>query len=316
MANPLVSIIIPVYNGSNYIEEAIQSALNQDYSNLEILVINDGSKDNFLTENIVKKYENKVKYYFKENGGVSSALNFGIKKMKGEYFSWLSHDDLYEKNKISSQISIIEKMEKNIIIMTGSSLMDKNGLYIGKGFNHFRRTQYSAFSVYKKLLNGASINGCSLLISKEALYAVGPFDERLKYIQDWKMWVSLSLMNYNFYKINQDLVKTRIHNQQQTILLKSIREKEIQIFIKELSDYLLHDKIANKRKLIQVIYMASRLGDKLLFNKLFQELNKFKILKLYEKIIIKIYYPIGRLKHLATKLLKSLLNYKRRKSSM
>ena len=98
---PKVSIIIPVYNGENYLAEAIESALAQSYDNLEVIVINDGSKDN--TEKIALSYGKKIKYFHKSNGGVSSALNLGIEKMTGDYFSWLSHDDLYYENKIDKQ---------------------------------------------------------------------------------------------------------------------------------------------------------------------------------------------------------------------
>lgn len=72
---PLVSIIIPVYNGSDYLEEAIESALNQTYKNIEIIVINDGSTDNGATEMIALKYRDQIRYFHKTNGGVSSALN-------------------------------------------------------------------------------------------------------------------------------------------------------------------------------------------------------------------------------------------------
>ena len=91
---PLVSIVIPVYNGSNYLGQAINSALAQTYKNIEILVINDGSTDDGVTERIAKAYGSQIRYYVKENGGVATALNFGIQKMRGEYFSWLSHDDM------------------------------------------------------------------------------------------------------------------------------------------------------------------------------------------------------------------------------
>ena len=97
---PLVSIIIPVYNGADYVAEAIDSALNQTYKNIEIIVVNDGSNDNGKTEKIVLSYGEKIRYFSKENGGVSSALNIGIANMKGEYFSWLSHDDMYLPSKI------------------------------------------------------------------------------------------------------------------------------------------------------------------------------------------------------------------------
>ena len=98
MKKPKVSIIIPVYNGEDYLEEAIKSALNQTYKNLEIIVVDDGSKDK--TGKICEKYINKIKYLKKENGGVATALNLAIENMTGEYFSWLSHDNLYYKNKI------------------------------------------------------------------------------------------------------------------------------------------------------------------------------------------------------------------------
>lgn len=99
--NPLVSIVIPVYNGANYMREAIDSAINQTYDNIEIIVVNDGSTDNGETERIALSYGDKIKYYKKENGGCASALNYGISKMQGEWFSWLSHDDVYYPEKYS-----------------------------------------------------------------------------------------------------------------------------------------------------------------------------------------------------------------------
>ena len=81
--SPLVSIVIPVYNGSNYLAEAIDSALAQTYPNIEILVINDGSKDDGATKNLALSYGDKIRYFEKENGEVATALNFGIEKLNG-----------------------------------------------------------------------------------------------------------------------------------------------------------------------------------------------------------------------------------------
>ena len=78
--------------------EAIDSALSQIYKNIEVIVVNDGSKDN--AEEIALSYGDKIRYLKKENGGGLSALNFGIWEMKGEYFSWLSHDNKYDCHKI------------------------------------------------------------------------------------------------------------------------------------------------------------------------------------------------------------------------
>ena len=108
---PKVTIIIPVYNGSNFLAQAIDAALAQTYKNCEILVINDGSKDDGASEKIALSYGDKIKYFCKENGGVSSVLNFAFTKMEGEWFSWLSHDDLYLPEKIEKQIAFINKLK-------------------------------------------------------------------------------------------------------------------------------------------------------------------------------------------------------------
>ena len=79
--------------------EAIDSALAQTYDNVEVIVVNDGSSDDGKTAEIAKSYRDNIKYVEKENGGVASALNRGIEEMQGDFFSWLSHDDVYEPDK-------------------------------------------------------------------------------------------------------------------------------------------------------------------------------------------------------------------------
>ena len=135
---PKVTIIIPVYNGSNYLAQAIEAALAQTYLNCEIIVVNDGSKDDGASEKIALSYGNKIRYYLKENGGVSSALNFSLEKMTGEWFSWLSHDDLYYPNKIEKQVAFInELLEKDktldlskTVIHCVTESIDKDGKVI------------------------------------------------------------------------------------------------------------------------------------------------------------------------------------------
>ena len=127
--NPKVSIVIPVYNGSNYLREAIDSALAQTYKNIEVIVINDGSNDNGKTDKICKSYGKRIRYFKKENGGVSSALNMGIEKMEGEYFSWLSHDDVYLPRKIETQIKFLasnQLQSEKVILFANYELIDKD----------------------------------------------------------------------------------------------------------------------------------------------------------------------------------------------
>lgn len=205
-----VSIIIPVYNGEKYIKFAIQSALDQTYKNIEIIVVNDGSYDN--TEKICKSFGSKICYYKKNNGGVSSALNFGISKMKGNYFSWLSHDDLYNINKIDKQINYIKKNNlHDMILYSDYELINESG-------NHISNIVFDKQIINKKpeytLLRGF-VNGITMLIPKKAFEVIGVFDENRKCSQDYDLWRKM-IQTYKFVHMPEILVKTRIHSDQDT----------------------------------------------------------------------------------------------------
>ena len=211
---PLVSIVIPVYKGENYLAEAIDSALAQTYKNIEIVVVNDGSPDDGATERVALSYGDKIRYICQKNGGVSAALNTGIREMKGEYFSWLSHDDLYEPTKIEKQVSMIQS--ENDIILCSGSLVDENKNPIP----HHVKTldgRRSNLDIFGAFLHGYALNGLGFLIPKSVFDEVGTFDESMRYLQDLDMW--LRVLMYNKYTIvcQKDLlVITRIHRGQQT----------------------------------------------------------------------------------------------------
>lgn len=206
-----VSIIIPVYNGSNYVKEAIDSALAQTYKNIEIIVVNDGSKDNDATKNIALSYKDKIKYYEKENGGASSALNYGISKMTGDYFSWLSHDDLYYPNKIERQINELEKYDDNTILYSNFDYIDQNGIRFDTiTYDHQLLKEKPDYAVLK-----GCISGITLLIPKHILDEIGPFREDLRCVQDYEMWFRM-LPHCQFVHMDEVLTMTRIHSKQDT----------------------------------------------------------------------------------------------------
>ncbi len=105
--NPLVSVIIPVYNGEKYITQAINSVLSQDYDPIELIVIDDGSIDD--TKNQVMKFGNQIRYFYQRNCGQSIALNLGLDHTKGDYISFLDSDDYWTKHKLKNQIEIFKK---------------------------------------------------------------------------------------------------------------------------------------------------------------------------------------------------------------
>lgn len=230
--NPLVSIVIPVYNGENYLKEAIESALAQTYKNIEIIVVNDGSSDN--TEAIAKEYGNKIRYFKKKNGGVASALNLAIEKMEGEYFSWLSHDDLYFPQKIENQINFLSKQNnKKVVLFSNYLLINENGRKISEVIINHKTTLIPEYT----LLRGC-INGITMLIPKEAFLECDNFNENLRCTQDYDLWHKF-LKVYPFMHMTDILAKTRIHSLQDTNMNpKAVSEGEDlwQFMIEDVSD--------------------------------------------------------------------------------
>lgn len=220
---PLVSIIIPVYNGSNYMKEAIDSALAQTYKNIEIIVVNDGSTDN--TDEIARSYGDKIRYFKKENGGVATALNLAIKEAKGEYISWLSHDDLYHPNKIQRQIETLKTLEdKNTIIFSDIEMIDENSKVFA---NRILKEKYSEPNKKNPLfwlLNGL-VHGCSLLIKKDIFFEFNLFDESLRTVQDYALWYDI-FKKYKVYHIDEILIQSREHPEQGHITLSEYIQKE------------------------------------------------------------------------------------------
>lgn len=208
---PLVSIIIPVYNGADYLAEAIESALDQTYQNIEVLVVNDGSNDGGKTRNIAESYGAKIRYFEKENGGVSTALNLGIHEMRGDYFSWLSHDDLYLRNKVEKQINVLLN-EKNKLAIAYSDSTTFSGCKINSGSAiSAAPPRNKSFRYFVATSN--VIHGCSLLIPKKAFEIFGSFDEKLRYVQDYEMWFRLA-DEFAFIHIPEVLVLGRAHHNQ------------------------------------------------------------------------------------------------------
>lgn len=297
---PKVSIVIPVYNGSDFLTEAIESALNQTYKNIEVIVINDGSNDEGKTRNISLSYRDKIRYFEKKNGGVSSALNLGIHEMKGEYFSWLSHDDIYYFDKIEKQIEFLNKQNrKDVILYSDYELIDKYSKFI----RTFNVQHIEPFRIC--LLSSWPVNGCSTLIKKSILFNIGLFDENAKYTQDYCLWFKLA-KNCKFVHMPECLIKSRIHNDQGTVKFYNEAHVEIEMMYKNFIDILFHEEdinnlITKKKYIISGLKMKNHIIlivyflDCLLKNQKLKtsDLLKIKIEKLsYTYFLLKIKFSI------------------------
>ena len=103
----LVSIVIPVYNSEQFLKESLESIINQTYSNIEIICVNDGSTDNSLE--ILKSYSDKIIIISQKNQGLASALTIGINQMKGKWFKWFSPDDVMYTHTIETLVDTAKK---------------------------------------------------------------------------------------------------------------------------------------------------------------------------------------------------------------
>lgn len=125
-----ISIIVPVYNVENFISTCIESILNQDYSNIELILVNDGSND--ASGEICDQYSKKdkrVKVYHKENGGQSSARNLGIKMSTGDYIAFLDSDDFWIENKLNDMVKVLEKENPDLLMFKIYSYYESSNTY-------------------------------------------------------------------------------------------------------------------------------------------------------------------------------------------
>lgn len=284
---PFVSIIIPIYNGSNYMREAIDSALAQTYKNIEIIVVNDGSTDS--TEQIAKSYGDKIRYYKKENGGVATALNLAIKKSKGEYISWLSHDDMYYSDKIEKQIKKLSKLNKkeriNTIVYSNYALINEESEITSKQsfekIHNKEKLNYPAYPILKGL-----IHGCTLLIPRKCFNEVGFFDEKLKITQDYDLWFKM-FPKYKLLFMPNLFVKSRWHREQGSKKIDKSTEEVDELWIRMIEGLSDEEKIEISESM-EKFYIDSYSMIKL--NKLSKKTQEYLWVKIKSYVGLKRYF--------------------------
>lgn len=181
--NPLVSVIIPLYNTEKYIEEAVKSILSQTYKNLEVIIIDDGSKDN--SGNIVKRIDDKrIKLICQENSGMAAALNKGIAMAKGEYIARQDADDIAYPQRLEKQISFLQKNEHYAVVGTWAKVFSDDN-------KEHKAHQHPADNLTLKLflLFDNPFVHSSMMIRKSVLDKIGNYDvKKSQLTQDYDLW--------------------------------------------------------------------------------------------------------------------------------
>jgi glycosyltransferase involved in cell wall biosynthesis len=201
--NSTVSIIIPDYNHAQFVGDAIQSVLNQDYSNFEIIVVDDGSTDN--SREVIGKFGEKVRYIWQENQGLSAARNTGINLANGSFVCVLDADDMYEPAFLTTMVSALRTNP------------DADGIYCGYRFVEQLNNplpQIEARSIpsnelYHALLDGNFLVPESMLVRRYCYDWAGPFDESLRACEDWDMWLRIT-KKFRIISTSQILTRHRI----------------------------------------------------------------------------------------------------------
>ena len=206
LKQPLVSVIVPVFNHQEFIGQAIESVLNQTFTDFEIIVIDDGSTDQ--TRKIVQRYRPTVRYIYKNHCGAPNALNVGISKVKGSFICWLSSDDQFLPNKLQIQVNAFQANPSLGMIYTDWYEVDTYGNIIKLRRS---RTLASHKEAALALLKHNCINGSTVMLKTECFQRAGGFREDYLQGHDHEMWLRLCRY-YLFGYIPEPLVFYRKHH--------------------------------------------------------------------------------------------------------
>ncbi|TVX97072.1 glycosyltransferase family 2 protein [Cohnella terricola] len=204
---PLVTIVTPSYNQGQFIEATIQSVLNQNYPNLEYLIIDGGSSDNTLE--IIKKYDGKLKWISEKDKGQSDAINKGFKMASGEIVAWLNSDDTYEPGAIEAAVKYFEAHKDVALVYGEGDIIDREGNKVKR----FIGTQ--AFDLWTLIHMSDYIMQPATFFKRDALYSVGYLEEKLNWCMDWDLWIKLASKHEVGY-INQVLANSREYEDTKT----------------------------------------------------------------------------------------------------
>lgn len=202
---PLISVIVPCYNQVEYLDECLQSVLNQTYTNWECIIVNDGSPDN--TEEEAKKWlekDSRFKYLKKENGGLSSARNAGIKISKGEWIQFLDNDDKISNEKFSDATPFFKDCD---LVISDYQFFNEEGFM--NDTLHFLNEKFSYESIIMKWDINYTIPIHCAIFKKLRINKL--FNENLKAKEDWIFWIDYFESNPNYIFTGNNSAKYRFN---------------------------------------------------------------------------------------------------------
>jgi teichuronic acid biosynthesis glycosyltransferase TuaG len=242
---------MPAYNASAYISESIKSVMSQTFLDWELIIIDDGSTDN--TAEIVKKYlsiDNRIFYYYQENGKQGKARNLGIVKSKGYYLAFLDADDMWLNNKLEVQLNQIKSRKVNLVFSSAyvmdcvSNIIPDNLI---NGYNGFLSYEDGV----EKMIERNRVPILTVLVEKAKVVEVGMFSEQLEIqnAEDSHLWLRLLVNKCIFYGSNKVLAIYRDHGESVT----KNEKDHLKLYINVLSDIGFNNKDFNFKVLYHLV---------------------------------------------------------------
>lgn len=220
-----VSVIIPSYNHAHFVAAAIKSAQAQTYPNLEIIVVDDGSKDN--TAQVVAEFGSSVHYIYQENQGLSAARNTGIRYAHGEFIALLDSDDLWLPNYVEAQVKNLQQNPRAGLSYSWWSHIDQDGQPMPEPGHYNQRGNL--------LMELALMNHfppVAVMVRKQCIEEAGYFDEKLFALEDWDLWLRISANSWEIDFVPRVLAQYRRHNNNMTLDVARMERNQLAVLNK------------------------------------------------------------------------------------
>ncbi|MDH6099002.1 glycosyltransferase [Anabaenopsis sp. FSS-46] len=219
-SNPIISVTMTTYNHEKYIGEAIESILNQTFSNFELIIVNDGSNDR--THEIIQQFKDeRITYIYQENQGTSRALNRAILASRGKYVAFMSGDDICYPNRLAIQYNYLLNSGQKIVFSWVEFIDDNSNIHLGEHIsktssNHPNRSRTEILRYL--FFNCNYINAVTGFIIRDLLVDAGLFNLASLQLQDFEMWIKL-VKKYEIHILPEKLIKYRIRDNQANLCM-------------------------------------------------------------------------------------------------
>ncbi len=249
--NAKISIITPSFNQGQFIEQTIQSVLSQNYPNLEYIVMDGGSTDNTL--DILKKYEDKLKWFSEKDKGQSDAINKGLKMAYGDIVAWLNSDDYYLPGTLAKVATFFDKNSQAKWVSGDYQIVDEKGKDIHSFVIGYKRL-LRLFNSYSTLSFANYIIQPSTFWRRELISEIGYLNEEYRYCMDYDLWLRF-MKNYPLHIIPSPLSAFRVHSTSKGgVEYEKQFDEELQIAKKNNTSELLYKLHKIHNDLISFVY--------------------------------------------------------------